>query len=343
MSAINKGLLDWSLNREDDGSRTYEVTWLVKTSGPEVGPNEVSFAAGLPAIGTPWSINGDSDPWAFCMPYAQVKRHKSKEGEKSVWWTVTQKFASPSKRGNKEGEKYCKDQQFEDPLSEPPKISGSFNSFEEETRKAYKVTYESGSAWPNHDDPDTPCSIIADVPAVVPLFGITRTRSTHDISISFNKPTLDLDLVGYLLNCLNDATLWGMPPGHVRFNSFSWEELYYGVCSKYYRQTLEFSIKRNGWAIEVDSLSPVGFDPDLAATPDNDPKRKDLRNYKYRLDKEGNMVKEATIIKPNGSFYTEAEITAMQSTGSLPKARVITIETDPRANLLQLGIPSTLT
>src|SRR5690606_25586461 len=161
------------------------------------------------------------------MPYASVKRFMPKQGERNIWWTVGQKFSSPSKKGNKQGEKYCKDQQFEDPLSEPPKISGVFSKSEEPTDLCYSRQYQEGSTFgtepqfSSSDGDGTDLGIYADMPINMVIEGLTREVAIHDVSIALNRPTLDLDVIEQLLDCTNDSELWGKPPGHVRFTGFS--------------------------------------------------------------------------------------------------------------------------
>ena len=72
MTIRNLGPQTWSAQRDDDGHRTYMITFRVEgspgTSPTQIdgdGPEQVTNASGLPKVGDAWSYGTDNDPWAF--------------------------------------------------------------------------------------------------------------------------------------------------------------------------------------------------------------------------------------------------------------------------------------
>lgn len=215
----NSGLRVWDGGRDDQGFREFSVTNLVKTTDVMDGPYVVMNAAGLPAIGSIWNFGNDVDTWAFCQPYMRVSRHKQlTDGEKGVWWEVTQKFSTkPISR--------CQDTPVEDPLLEPQKVSGNFG----------KYTIE----------------------AVYDRNGNLLKSSSHEqirgrqVEFDNNKPSvviqqnvanLGLSTFSQMIDTVNDGPMWGLSARMIKLSNAPWERKFYGKCHIYYTRTLEFDI-----------------------------------------------------------------------------------------------------
>lgn len=315
MSATSLGRVDWELNQDDEGNRTYTLRSLIKTSGSTVGPMSVMSATGLPTIGSPWSYGTDSDPWAYCSPMVRVTPVIKKKPNK--FWIVENKFTTlPFKR--------CSSNTIQNPISEPPDISGSFVKYTEESSKDKDgsiITYS------NHE----------------PIRGSQAEwdagRAT--VSISLNTLSLQLDFFASLIHNCNDSLMWGLPAGCVKLSNISWGRKIYGTCSYYYTRKFDFDISYNGFGRDiVDQGSKVldgqwvnrhwvtnpSLPPDAELDPKNFVRYKDLNgeNTTILLDGHG---------EPLDIFGTGSNPTEPQS---------FYLDHYPRSNLLLLGIPSSL-
>jgi len=188
---------------------------------------------GLPRYGDIWYFNEtntqDVDVWAFCkMPISLEPKPGQDDGEPAREWLVGFVFSTKSES------KRCHEEQIEDPLLIPDRVSGGLIKFTEE--------------------------------ATVDRFGKPITTSSHEqirgsavefdnnrdtIRIEQNVPELELPLLVSLRDGVNDEVLWGFPPRCVKLSSYTWEKKYYGRCEVYYTRSLEFE------------TSPTGFDRDL--------------------------------------------------------------------------------
>ena len=113
---------EWSAQRDQEGHRDYELTWLVNTGDDTAGPASALNATGLAVIGSSWNFSGfnDTDQYALCLPKASARRHGNRTTRGRLW-LVKQHFTTrPSVR--------CQDNNVENPLQEPPKISGGSRS-----------------------------------------------------------------------------------------------------------------------------------------------------------------------------------------------------------------------
>jgi hypothetical protein len=223
-AAVYGGPRKWELDEDDEGYRTYTVVHLVHCDAVD-GPGTVSVAAGLPLPGDVWNFMGDYDPWCWCLPGKKVKKHQEREGERSEWWTVEQKFSNRPPEDSR-----CHDQAVEDPLMEPQKVSGSFSKRKEE--------------------------------ATTDLFGLPIRTSSHElirgpqnewdvsdptVSVEQNVPDLELGLLADMIDTTNRYPLWGLGAGMIRLVGVSWDKKYYGACFAYYTRKFEFEIRYKGW------------------------------------------------------------------------------------------------
>ena len=209
------GRLDWSLQRDKDGHRDYSIQWLVQTL-KEDGPQVAASCPGLPAIGAQWSFGNDLDPWAFCWPTLTIKPVLTKEPNRH--WLIEQLFTTkPLKR--------CQDASIENPLDEPPRVSGSFIKF---TKIDHKDRHGKIIKSSSHE-----------------LF------TGQQVEWNDNRPTvaigltmLSLPLAEYTaaVDTVNDANLWGLGPRKILLANVKWQRLLYGLCNFYYTVDYEFEI-----------------------------------------------------------------------------------------------------
>lgn len=216
MAAQVLGHIDWDLDQDKDGHRDYSVTWLVAASTPSDGPQQVRQAFGLPAIGDPWLIGFDDDPWAFCWPDAKCTPLNTKEP--NYFWTVKQKFSTrPLRR--------CQDTPIEDPLLEPYKISGSYVKYRREAQRdknGLPIKYTSHErirgAEVEYEEP---------FPTVV---------------ISFNSASSQLPFFGPVMGHLNSEDMWGLGARRILLNEVEWERKVYGRCNYYWWTQYTFEV-----------------------------------------------------------------------------------------------------
>jgi len=214
---VLSGQRTWSLQRDDEGHRTYTIKHLVKSEITD-GPANVIQAAGLPQIGDQWNFDGDLDVWAFCRPSARVSIHQEKEGDPNRWWVVEQTFSTkPLKR--------CQDETIEDPLLEPQRVSGSFIRQTEEAQRDRFGDLIVNTAFELFRGPNVE-------------FDVSRPT----VSIEQNVADLELPLLAEMANTVNDTTLWGLPPRTIKISSIAWERVLYGVCNFYFKRKFEFDI-----------------------------------------------------------------------------------------------------
>jgi hypothetical protein len=295
MAAKVVGRTDWGMSRDADGHRNYYIDWRVRTDDPNDGPYRVAFATGLAAIGATWNFGNDNDPWAFCLPEFSIK--PLNEGEKCEFWKVTQSFSTkPMKR--------CQSGSISDPLLEPYTLGGTFKKY---AKTATKDRFGIPLTYSNFE----------------PMKGeLIRVEETHPtIEIGFNTATLPLATFSIETNCVNDSTLWGLPPRTIKFTDVTWSRKIYGVCFYYFTVHYSFEISISGWDVEILDegrrvLKPGG--------DKNNPK--DFEVYKDRKD-------ENTSVLLDGNGSPLVDIT---SPVYLPKEILL------GNNLLLLGIPAIL-
>lgn len=295
MSGTVLGHLDWSVKQDKDGHRDYSIIWLVQTSDPDDGPYTVGTTPLLPAIGSAWIFGNDNDPWAFCWPEVTVQPVYTKEP--CTLWTVENMFTTrPLRR--------CQDDAIENPLLEPPRLSGTYG----------KVSKES------HIDKD----------------GKLIKSSSHEIfrgkSVEFDEclPTVSIEMTfssnqistfNGLINRVNDATLWGLSTRKIKLSNATWKRHLYGICTFYYTVAYEFEINPETF----DRLIPDEGSKILKEGGDED-KPEDFIVYKDR-----NGENTRVLLDGHGAPLASA---AAPHNISFKKLK--------EGNLLLLGIPASL-
>ena len=215
-------------------------------------------------------------------PEAQVQQWQTQPGEPSIWWTLEQKFSNKpfsSKRRNS-----CRNQQFQDPLAEPPLVSGSFTSYTEETKYDRNGQLIQNSAFETVHGP---------------LVEIEQNRPS--VHIEQNVAAIGLTSMTGMQDHVNDSTLWGLPKRCIKLSNIQWERKWYGTCSYYYTRKFDFEIKVDTWDKIINDEGTKCFvgqwlpDEDnprrLNWTPDDvNFDRTDPRWYMRMIDVAGNPI-----------------------------------------------------
>ena len=231
MSAVlMDGPLSMTLQRDDNGYRTYSLKLLIRLTDLDDGPSIASNCPGLPLPGDPWLVDNDLDIWVWCRPEASITRHTDyDEGHPVHFYIGEFTFSNkPLTREQAEKRRGCHEQQIEDPLLEPDRTSGGFQ------KKAKEAT---------HDRFGLPILNSAFEVVRGPQVEFDESRPT--VKVVQNRPLLQFDLLCFLIDCLNDTPLWGFPARWVKFSNCTWEEQYHGLCYRYYVRTLEFEIRED--------------------------------------------------------------------------------------------------
>lgn len=220
-------------SRDEDGYTDYKITWLLRGDIGD-GPANAFQCPGIPQPGSQWDTGSfgfpsgaDTDSSVWCHWDSSVKPVVS--NEPGNWYNLDQRFSSKP-------EKRCRTNPVEDPLLEPPVITGNFAKYTEE--------------------------------AVYDRFGIPITNSAHEqirgpqnewdknrisVKIVTNVATARLGyaLPAAFMDHVNSLPMWGLGPRQVKLSAAPWELKFNGPCATYYKRTLDFDIR------------PETFDRDL--------------------------------------------------------------------------------
>lgn len=220
-SLLLDGQRSWEADRDDEGHRTYKVSFIVACDFLD-GPATALQTPGLPVYGTYWIIDNDVDLWAWCRWETSVKQVIEKP-EPNNYFELT--FTFSTKPPNK-NDRTCKENEVEDPLLELPKINGSFVVYHEEATQDRFGNPLLNSAFERLRGPQVE-------------FDANRPQ----VKIEMNVPVLDLAQLEGMSNTVNDAPLWGMPPRCIKLSEIEWERKFYGSCYVYFTLHLTFDIR----------------------------------------------------------------------------------------------------
>lgn len=343
MAGTLLGPVSWELVVDDDGYRTYSVTFRVEANvgvaaAFQDGPYNIMNTPGLPIPGISfWNFAGDSDPSAWCRPARKISRlSEVKEGEKITYWALDFTFSNKPLDGN---QNHCQDEQIDNPLLEPPEVSGGF------TKDKEQATFDRDGA---------PILNSSFEPIRGPAVEFDAHRPT--IRIKQNVPLLQLELWGPMVGTLNDRTLWGLPARCIKLSTASWERKLYGTCNFYYVRTFEFESfpKKNA----AGTIIGNGFDRDILDegtkvirgdwdrrigsptysdyVPALDIDRNNPTNYIRFKDWNGENAR--VILDGNGAPIDTGVGTG--TTGAT-EAGSIHVEKYGESNFLELGVPAT--
>lgn len=288
------GLYDWELSRDEEGHIDINATYIAETDDTDDGPITIMGTTGLPTIGSSFSIGNDAYAYALCWPTLRVRPFF--KGEPNNFWYVDKLFTTrPMKR--------CQDDSVENPLNEPPKVSGSFIK----TRKQALVDKDGDPILTSSREP---------------IEGLERDANFPSVVIELNVATLPLSTFSGMIDTLNDATLWGLGARRVKLSSVAWERKYYGTCTAYYTLRYEFDIN---FGTFDETILDEGY---LVLAPGGDINNpQDFVLYGGRDDR----IQQKAILDGTGH--------AWDGTGS-PGFQ--TVQFYSESNLLTLGIPTSL-
>lgn len=298
------GPADWSLSIDEEGYRTYKIQWKVDSGDPSLGPRAVSLCPGLPMPYSLWIFNlpgmVDRDEAAFCYPSMDVKKMYSPE-EPGQWWFVTQTFSTKPLKN-------CEDAQNDNPLLQPPKISGSFVKYTKEA-----VTDRNGKLLKNSSHELFRGSLVE------------RDANRQQLNVEMNVATYNAALYAGLMDYLNDTAMWGCDAECVKFSECSFDRASYvtqaGQCMFYYTMQMTFDIQPEGWTRKIPDR---GLATLLPGGNPNNPKH-------FAIQKDDNGENQPILLNghgrpledPNNPFIHEYDLY-------------------PLGNLFALGIPAVI-
>ena len=298
------GAISSELSEDTEGHRTYTSIYQVITDDKLDGPLTARAAAGIPAIASGYAFGNDSDPWAFCIRRPSVRLAEGGDSAKK-WHATVEHTTKPSKT--------CKTATIEDPLDQPPVISGSFVSV----------------IMPAEKDMDgEPITNSADEP-FIPAIEIEDHEDT--LIYEINTATISLATRAKYTRSVNDAPLWGLPARCVRLVQWGWDVAYYGQCNNYIRNRLEFAIRPadrpwdfnildQGTRIKIGFIAdPSGqFDPSPIYDTVKDRKDEGL-NGPFQLDGKGlQLKKDSPAVFLTKKVYAEQDYSALPIQDPLP-------------------------
>lgn len=330
MTALLIGPIKKTATRSADGHREYRVTYRVRTNDIYDGPQVVLNCPGLPLPGTPYVIGNDVDLWATRRLEAEVKPTTTDESTKH--WLIDLLWSTrPTAK--------CSEQDFENPLLEPQKVSGTFIQY---TKEASFDRFGLPIKTSSHEQIRGP--------------QVEFEKGAMSVRIEQNVADLQLPLLASLFNTVNIATLWGMPPRTIRFNQCSWAKKWYGTCNYYYTRTLGFEVDEETHDRDVLDEGtmvlngrwgrPAEGEPDrwitIPVRQDDvspDPDYLDPTHFIRAKDRNGENARFVL----NGYGQPLAGETADTGTGSfIDEPGNIRVEYYQESNLLLLGIPTIL-
>lgn len=269
MAGIVLGPISWAGGIDSESHREYNIDWLVHVTDVNDGPGQALYAAGLPTVGASWSIGNDSDIYARRWPTQTAVRADDRPNEKGDLWTVSQLFTTrPLNR--------CQDEQFEDPLMEPFRISGSFQkvtkqaSFDRFGRPLLTSSHERLTGRDVEFDDHRPTVRIVNNVGVLPLAQLTQ-----------------------YMNTVNDAPMWGVERRMIKLSGITYADNYFGTCSRYYTITREFDVNFDTFDRFIsDEGSKVLIEGGDVNNPEHFEQAKDCRgeNVRKPLDGAGKPV-----------------------------------------------------
>lgn len=236
MSFTLKGVRLMGGDRDDDGYMTYNVEFVMFSNTPQGFTDGPAAALQCPQLPQTYSLydppswnlgtdvgkfnNIEQDPYSWCHWDAKVKPMYKPE-EPGVWYTVELRFSSkPDKR--------CRTNPVEDPINEPPVISGSTSKYTEQGLIDRFGNFITNSAWERIQGPQNEWD---------------HNRKSIKIQQNVASSLLGYILPSQMLDCVNGLPLWGFPPRTIKLSSCPWELKFNGPCSPYYQRTLEFDIR----------------------------------------------------------------------------------------------------
>lgn len=378
MAEVIGGPRSWALRVDKDGYREYTVKYLVKADSATEGPRAAYQAQGLPPVGWPWwhvdqnGVDRDTfDRWATRRPETLVTIHQEKEGDCATWYAVECVFSNRPPDTNK-----CDGEETGNPLCIPDRVSGRFVKYVEEATTAETVDYYTGDsivrALPADSEDLGTVPILTSSHERISGPQVEFDRNRQRVVVVQNVSNLNLELIGEMIDTLNDASLWGFSARTIKLSDVSWVKRYYGVsenvgytgtgtnsledcigtdncpdytgCCEYYERTLEFDIDTRGWDRTLRDEGTKWLhghflnDNSRTFVLDNingaPPDDENPAHFDAIIDSNGNIIKLAL----NGAGLPQGAIVE----GVTQPAGKIVVSKYPSSNFLALGIPTTL-
>lgn len=226
------GFYNWWGSRDKDGYREYHVQFKVRvdaTAGNPEGPATALATPGLYSPGAVYDVGADFDIDAICQWTAEMKPMVE---ERTPYFIVEQVFSSrPSDKCiNRAGTGSGTGNPANDPLTEPPKINGSFVKYTEEKTRGLDGNYFTNSAHERIRGP---------------LVEFDASRLT--INITINEALLGLPLKISLIDTVNSTEMWGFVERTVKLSNITWAQKFSNDCTCYYETSYEFEISPEGF------------------------------------------------------------------------------------------------
>jgi hypothetical protein len=307
---------------DEEGYRSYKVEYQVRALYTE-SVDSVLYAEGLPLPGQVWEVDGDINPWIWCRPQREATPYR--KDEPNMLWRVACTFS------NKPQGKRCHEQKIENPLLEPPKVTGGGTTEHEEALYDRFGQPIVNSCWEQLRGQKVE-------------FDVARSS----VKIQMNVGSFDvISLALAMQNRVNAYPLWGLPRRCVKLRPVEWEPMYWGTCNKYYQLKLEFDIRLDTFDRDIldegtkalhghwDAGSGDWIVDNLGGTP---PDPSDPRCFDRVEDKKGNPMK--MVLDGAGKPYKPDRpyITGAGGCSLCPRTyqywQVDGFDTDPDFNLL---------
>lgn len=219
---LRSGHRTWEGDTDAEGHRTYHVEWIVESDVTD-GPANVMQCPGLPIPGVIWHIKSDIDQWAYCLATKSAKQLQGpKEGSPVFLWSVSQVFSTKPPQRQR-----CQDNKIEDPLLEPPEINIGYNRYTEEATHNLWGIPITNSAWE---------------PIRGPQVEFDKNRGVIKIKQNVASYFQGVLLPSRFVDCVNDRTLWGIPPRCIKLSTAPTDRKFYGQCEVYWARNLEFEV-----------------------------------------------------------------------------------------------------
>lgn len=223
--AYIRGLMDWSVDVDDDGNRTYTAEILVDLESYSLGPAAALQIPGMPLPGSFWAVGGDIDVYAKWRWGGSVRKHDAPAGEPTNLYIVTKKASTKAEKRDHSGNPNGGNGQ-QNPLDVKDQISGSSVKYQEEDPVAV-----------------TGYDIKTRVGELVRGPTVEWDKSRFTISYEQKRQNVEGGLCISLLDNLNDRPMWGFPARSVKLSSFGFDRLYYNDTYVYYSRKFEFEIR----------------------------------------------------------------------------------------------------
>lgn len=221
---VNESARTYSMNRTRNGERVYKIKHRVQVLIGD-GPKNALDTPGLPLPGSAWAVDNDFDQWAFCTQEATVQAVQLNEGDPVEYFDVENTFTT-------EPVPLCPDDTggFDDPLLRADIITGQFVGYTEE-------------AVADRFNEPIVTSSFEQIRGPQVQFDANRLS----VKVTQNVAALELDLLGTLIDSVNEFPMWGFPARTVKFSGCDYAKHYYTDCTVYFTRVLEFDVDKNGF------------------------------------------------------------------------------------------------